>query len=134
MSTAWVLQSLMRINMKKTVERSIQDPQTKVRCLSALFEYALPSMLNDEPMIEAMTATYSLPNTCPGPSRVQYELVTGEKPAMDQHASEQVGIRESRRANSTEAERRVYMRSTSDLAGHNRVCIFMRGLMRLRKS
>ena len=62
--------------------------------------------------------------------------MTGKKQTMDQHASGQVGFCMTRHAHSTDAEgeRWIYVRSTSDLDGHNRVCIFMRGLMRLRKS
>ena len=87
----------------KTVERTIQEPEIRIRCLSFSLDYALPNMPNGEVMIATMTATNSLPNTCPGPSRVQYELVTGRKPSMNQHASGRVGLCESRRANSTNA-------------------------------
>ena len=120
----------------KRVERAIQELKSKMRCIKASLPYALPALLNGELMVAAMTAMNATPNTRSGPSTTPYELITHRKPLLKPHVFGQVGLCESRRADSpdTKAEWGIYMGATSNLAGHMRIYIPSRGHVYSRRS
>ena len=104
--------------------------------MKASLPYALPAILNGELMVAAMTAMNATPNTRSGPSTTPYELITRRKPLLKTHMFGQIGLCESRRADSpdTKAEWGIYMGATSNLAGHVRVYIPSRGHVYSRRS
>ena len=120
----------------KRVEKAMQTLKSKMRAIKADLDYKLPKCLAGELLAAAATAINSTPNTRSGDRTTPFELVTGRKPKAKTFRFGQVGMCESRRQDDPDnmSEWGMYVGSSSNVEGHMRIYIPMRGQVYSRRS